>query len=94
MDDQMCKEHEATAKANKQQLQSIMLELRSLKEKHEKETTDRKVGQKALLDNIKASINPILKTEFEAGKHVGVGAHIKGLQEEITNYCPPTVNKK
>ena len=94
MDDQMCKEREATAKANKHQLQTIMLELQSLKEKHEKETTDRKVGEKALLDNIKASINPILKTDFKAGKHVGVGTRLKGLQEEITNYYPPTVNKK
>ena len=94
MDDQMRKECKATAKANEHQLQTIMFELRSLKEKHEKETTDRTVGEKALLDNIKASIDPILKTEFKAGEHVGVGTRIKGLQEEITNYCPPTVNKK
>ena len=73
--------------------ETIMLELRSLKEKHEKETTDRKVREKALLENIKASIDPILKTDFKAGEHIGVGAHIKGL-EEITNYCPPMVNKK
>ena len=85
MDDQMCKEREAMAKANKHQLQTIMLELWSLKGKQEKETTNRKVREKALLDNIKASIAPILKTDFKAGKHVGVGAHIKGLQEEITN---------
>ena len=90
----MCKEREATAKANEHQLQTIMLELQSLKEKHEKETTDRKVREKALLDNIKATINPILKTDFKAGEHMGVGACIKGLQEEITNYCPPMVNKK
>ena len=64
MDDQMHKEHEATAKANKHQLQTIMLELRSLREKHKKETTDRKVREKALLDNIKASIDPILKTDW------------------------------
>ena len=47
-----------------------------------------------MLDNIKASINPILKTDFKAGKHVGVGACIKGLQDEITNYCHPMVNKR
>ena len=90
----MRKERKVMAKANEHQLQTIMLELWLLKEKHEKETTDRNVGEKALLDNIKASIDPILKTDFKAGEHVGVGAHIKGLQEEITNYYPPTVNKK
>ena len=94
MEEQMRKERAVMVKANEHQLQTIMLELRSLKEKHEKETTDRKVGEKALLDNIKASIDPILKTDFKAGKHVGVGTRLKGLQEEITNYCPPTVNKK
>ena len=36
----MRKEREVTVKANEHQLQTIMLELRSLKEKHEKETTD------------------------------------------------------
>ena len=33
MDDQMRKEHEATSKANKHQLQTIMSELCALKEK-------------------------------------------------------------
>ena len=90
----MHKECEATAKANKHQLQTIMSELCSLKEKHDKDTTDRKVREKALLDNIKASINPILKSYFKSSNHIGIGAHHKGLQEEVTDYCTPTVNKK
>ena len=54
----------------------------------------KKKPPKALLDNIKATFDLILKTDFKAGEHMGVGACIKGLQEEITNDCPPTVNKK
>ena len=42
--------------------QTIMLELCSLKEKQDKDTTDRKVRKKALLGNIKASNDPILKS--------------------------------
>ena len=42
------------------------------------------MGEKALLDNIKASIDPILKTDFKASEHIGVGAHIKGLQDTLT----------
>ena len=68
--------------------------MHSLKEKQDKDTTDRKVGEKALLDNIKASINLILKLDFKSGKHIGIGTCLKGLQEEVTNYFPPTVNKK
>ena len=94
MEDQMCKEHEATAKANEHQLQTIMSELHALKEKQDKDTTDRKVGQKALLDNIKASIDPILKSDFKSGEPIGIGARLKRLHEEVTNYCPPMVNKK
>ena len=56
--------------------------------------TERKVGKKALLDNIKASIDPILKSDYKSGDQIGVGAQLKHLQEEVTNYLPPTVNKK
>ena len=52
------------------------------------------VGEKVLLDNIKASIDPILKLDFKSGEPIGIGARLKGLQEEVTNYCPPMVNKK
>ena len=90
----MHKEREATTKANEHQLQTIMLELHALKEKQDKDTTDIKVGEKALLDNIKASIDPILKSDFKFGEPIGIGTCLKGLQEEVTNYCPPTVNKK
>ena len=88
----MRKEHKLTAKANEIQMQTIMSELRALKEV--KDTTDRKVGEKVLLDNIKASIDPILKSDFKSGEPIGIGARLKGLQEEVNNYCPPTVNKK
>ena len=94
MEDQMHKEREQAAKASKHQLQSIMSELRALKEKQDKDTTERKVGEKALLDNIKASIDPILKSDYKSGDQIGVGAWLKHLQEEVTNYLPPTVHKK
>ena len=94
MEDQMHCERETSAKANEHQLQTIMLELHSLKEKHDRDKTDRKAEEKVLLDNIKASINPILKSNFKGGEHVGIGMWLKGLQEEVTNFCPPTVNKK
>ena len=94
MEDQMRKEREQAAKASKHQLQSIMSELRALKEKQDKDTTKRKVGEKVLLDNIKASIDPILKSDYKSGDHIGVGAQLKHLQDEVTNYLPPTVNKK
>ena len=71
-----------------------MSELLSLKEKQDKDTTDRKVREKALLDNIKASIDPILKSDFKSGEHISKDACLKGLQEEVTNYCPPTINKR
>ena len=82
------------AKANEIQMQTIMSELHALKENQVKDTTDRKVGEKVLLDNIKASIDPILKSDFKSGEPISIGACLKGLQEEINNYCPPTVNKK
>ena len=94
MEEQMRKERELTAKANEVQMQTIMSELRALKENQVKDTTDRKVGEKVLLDNIKASIDPILKSDFKSGEPIGIGARLKGLQEEVNNYCPPTVNKK
>ena len=90
---QMCKEREQAAKASKHQLKTIMLELRTLKEKQEKDTTDRKVGGKALLDNIKASIDPILKSDHKSSDHIGIGACLKNLQEEVTNYLASMVNK-
>ena len=94
MEEQMRKECELTAKANEVQMQTIMSELRALKENQVKDTTDRKVGEKVLLDNIKASIDPILKSDFKSGEPIGIGECLKGLQEEVNNYCPPTVNKK
>ena len=94
MEDQKCKEREQAAKASEHQLQSIMSELHALKEKQDKDMTKRKVGEKALLDNIKASIDPILKSDYKSGDQIGVGARLKHLQEEVTNYLPPTVNKK
>ena len=94
MEEQMWKERAEAAKTSEHQLQSIMSELRALKEKHEKDTKERKVDEKALLDNIKASIDPILKSDYKTGDHIGVGACLKHLQDEVTNYLPPTVNKK
>ena len=83
---------EAT-KTSEHQLQSIMSELRTLKEKHEKDTKERKVDEKTLLENIKASIDPILKPDYKSD-HIVVGARLKHLQDKVTNYSPPTVNKK
>ena len=71
-----------------------MSELRALKEKHDKDTKERKVDEKTLLENIKASIDPILKSDHKTSDHIGVGARLKHLQEEVTNYLLPTVNKK
>ena len=50
--------------------------------------------KKTLLENIKASIDPILKSDHKTSDHMGVGARLKHLQEEVTNYLQPTVNKK
>ena len=71
-----------------------MSELRTFKEKHKKDTKERKVDEKTLLENIKASIDPILKSDHKTSDHIGIGARLKHLQEEVTNYLPPTVNKK
>ena len=71
-----------------------MSELCALKEKHENDSKERKVDEKTLLESIKASIDPILKSDYKTSGHVGVGAQLKHLQEEVTNYLPPTVNKK
>ena len=94
MEEQMRKERAEATKTSEHQLQSIMSELCTLKEKHEKDTNERKVDEKALLDNIKASIDPILKSDYKTGDHISVGARLKHLQDEVTNYLLPTVNKK
>ena len=94
MEEQMRKERAEATKTSEHQLQSIMSELCALKEKHKKDTKERKVDEKTLLENIKASIDPILKSDYKTSDHNGVGAQLKHLQEEVTNYLPPTVNKK
>ena len=94
MEEQMRKERAEATRTSKHQLQSIMSELRSLKNKHEKDTKARKVKEKTLLENIKASIDPVLKLDHKTSDQIGIGAHLKHLQEEVTNYLPPTVNKK
>ena len=94
MEEQMCKERVEATRTSKLQLQSIMSELRALKEKHERDTKERKVDEKTLLENIKASIDPILKSDHKTSDQTSVGARLKHLQEEVTNYLPPTVNKK
>ena len=90
----MRKERAEATKTSEHQLQSIMSELCALKEKHEKDTKERKVDEKALLENIKASIDPILKSDYKTSDHISIGTWLKHLQEEVTNYLPPTVNKK
>ena len=94
MEEQMHKERAEATRTSEHQLQSIMSELRALKEKHEKDTKERKIDEKTLLENIKASIDPILKSDHKTSDHISVGARLKHLQEEVTNYLPPTVNKK
>ena len=94
MEEQMRKERAEATKTSEHQLQSIMSELRAFKQKHEKDTKERKVYEKALLENIKVSIDPILKSDYKTSDHIGIGARLKHLQEEVTNYLPPTVNKK
>ena len=94
MEEQMRKERAEATKTSEHQLQSIMSELRAFKEKHKKDTKERKVDEKALLENIKASIDPILKSDYKTSDHIGIGARLKHLQEEVTNYLTPTVNKK
>ena len=94
MEEQMRKERAEATRTSEHQLQSIMSELRALKDKHEKDTKARKVKEKTLLENIKASIDPVLKLDHKTSNQIGVGARLKHLQEEVTNYLPPTVNKK
>ena len=94
MEEQMCKERAEATRTSEHQLQSIMSELRSIKDKHEKDTKERKVKEKTLLENIKASIDPVLKLDHKTSDQIGVGTRLKHLQEEVTNYLPPTVNKK
>ena len=94
MEEQMRKERAEATKASEHQLQAIMLELRAFKEKHEKDTKERKVEEKTLLENIKASIDPVLKRDHKTSDQIGIGTRLKHLQEEVTNYLPPTVNKK
>ena len=94
MEEQMRKERVEATKTSEHQLQSIMSELHVLKEKHEKDTKERKVDEKTLLESIKVSIDPILKSDYKTSDHVGVGAQLKHLQEEVTSYLLPTVNKK
>ena len=90
----MRKERAEATRTSEHQLQSIMSELRSLKDKHEKDTKERKIEEKTLLENIKASIDPVLKLDHKTSNQIGIGARLKHLQEEVTNYLPPTVNKK
>ena len=35
-----------------------------------------------------------LKLVYKSGEHISIDACLKGLQEEVTNYCPPTINKR
>ena len=93
MEEQMRKERAEATKTNEHQLQSIMSELHALKEKHEKDTKERKVDEKTLLENIKANIDPILKSDYKSD-HISVAARLKHLQDKVTNYLLPTVNKK
>ena len=94
MEEQMRKERAEATRTSEHQLQSIMLELRAFKEKHKKDTKERKVNEKTLLENIKASIDPELKSHHKTSDHIGLGTRLKHLQEEVTNYLLPTVNKK
>ena len=94
MEEQNCKERAEATRTSEHQLQSIMSELRSLKDKHEKDTKERKVEEKTLLENIKASKDSVLKLDHKTSDQIGIGARLKHLQEEVTNYLPPTVNNK
>ena len=74
MEEQMHKERAEATRTSEHQLQYIMSELRALKEKHKKDTKERKVDEKTLLENIKASIDPILKSDHKTSDHISVGA--------------------
>ena len=71
MEEQMQKERVEATKTSKHQLRSIMSELCAFKKKHKKDTKERKVDEKALLENIKASIDPILKSDHKTSDHIG-----------------------
>ena len=73
MEEQMRKERAEATRTSEHQLQSIMSELRVLKDKHEKDTKARKVEEKTLLENIKASIDPVLKLDHKTSDQIGVG---------------------
>ena len=74
MEDQMRKERAEATRTSEHQLQSIISELRALKDKHKKDTKERKVEEKTLLENIKASIDPIIKSDHKINDHISVGA--------------------
>ena len=73
MEDQMRKERVEATRTSEHQLQSIMSELHALKDKHEKDTKERKVEEKTLLENIKASIDPIIESNHKISDHISVG---------------------
>ena len=73
----MRKERAEATRTSEHQLQSIMSELRALKDKHKKDTKARKVKEKTLLENIKASIDPVLKLDNKTSDQIGVGARLK-----------------
>ena len=68
------KERAEATRTSEHQLQSIMSELHALKDKHDKDTKERTVDEKTLLENIKASIDPILKIDQKTSDHIGVDA--------------------
>ena len=63
MEEQMHKEREEATRTSEHQLQSIMSELCTLKDKHEKDTKERKVDEKTLLENIKDQYRFNTKTQ-------------------------------
>ena len=83
----MHKEREQGAKASEHQLKTIMSELCAIKESQEKDTTKRKVGENASLDDIKASINPILKSDHKSGDQIGIRACLKNLRMKLLIIC-------
>ena len=72
-----------------------MSELRALKDKHEKDTKERKVEEKTLLENIKPSIDPILKSNSQNQRSHWCRRSIKSISRKKSPITlPPTVNKK
>ena len=48
-----------------------------------------------MLDNIKASIDPILKSDFESGEPIGIGAHLKGyMRKSLTTALQQSTKNK